>query len=282
MRNVSRIVTPAEGITASHWRAGLAALVLGLIGGLIAPALLHAQSLDFQTYRAQIEPIFLKVRAANGPEGSCFMCHTHVNTRFRLQPVAPRTLSWTEEQSRKNFEAVQQLVVPGEPLQSRLLLQPLSAAAGGTGVHAGGKHWKSQDDTEWKTLAAWVSKAPKSANAPAPMALDFEVFKTRVQPIFLNKREGLARCYVCHSQGTNFRLQLLTAGSSTWTEEQSRRNFQSVQRLIAPGDPQSSRLLMMPLDSEAGGDPFHPGGKRWATREDPEWQALAAWVRGGK
>ena len=30
----------------------------------------------------------------------------------------------------------------------------------------------------------------------------------------------------------------------------------------------------------AGGDPFHAGGKHWTSRNDPEWQTLAAWVRG--
>jgi hypothetical protein len=50
-------------------------------------------------------------------------------------------------------------------------------------------------------------------------SLDFEVFKAKVQPIFLSKRPGHARCYVCHSQGTNFRLQPLSAGSTAWNEE---------------------------------------------------------------
>ena len=112
--------------------------------------------------------------------------------------------------------------------------------------------------------------------------LDFEVFKTRVQPVFLQKRKGLARCYVCHSQGTSFRLQPLSPGSSSWTDEESRRNFEAVQRLIVPGNPQASRLLTMPLAAEVGGVAFHPGGKHWTSQDDPEWQALAAWVRGAK
>jgi hypothetical protein len=112
--------------------------------------------------------------------------------------------------------------------------------------------------------------------------LDFEVFKTRVQPVFLQKRKGLARCYVCHSQGTSFRLQPLAPGSSSWTDEESRRNFEAVQRLVVPGNPQASRLLTMPLAAEVGGVAFHPGGKHWTSQDDPEWQALAAWVRGAK
>jgi hypothetical protein len=112
--------------------------------------------------------------------------------------------------------------------------------------------------------------------------LDFEIFKTRVQPIFLAKRKGLARCYVCHSQGTTFRLQPLPPGSASWTEEASRKNFEAVRRLVVPDNPQASRLLMMPLAADAGGVPFHPGGKHWASQNDPEWQTLAAWLRGEK
>jgi hypothetical protein len=237
-----------------------------------------AQSLDFQTYRTRIEPIFLKVRNGNGPGGSCFGCHTHVNTRLRLQEVSS-SMTWTEDQSRRNFEAVQRLVVPGEPAKSRLLLHPLAVSAGGDPVHSGGKHWQSQDDPEWQTIASWVRAAVPTSVA-SPPALDYEVFKAQVQPVFLDKRAGFARCYVCHSQGTPFRLQALAEGEKTWTEEQSRRNFDAVQRLVVPGDPSSSRLLMMPLATQAGGDPFHPGGKRWSSQNDPEWQMLAAWVRG--
>jgi hypothetical protein len=234
------------------------------------------QALDFQAYVTRIEPIFLRVREANGPGGSCFSCHTHINTRFRLEHVPP-SLKWTEAESRKNFEAVQRLIVPGDPTKSRLLMHPLAIQAGGDAVHAGGKHWQSQNDPEWQTIAAWIRSAAPAPQPPVA-ALDFEIFKTRIQPMFLRKREGLARCYACHSQGTNFRMQPLAAGNSGWTEEESRRNFAAIQRLVVPNDPTSSRLLMMPLREEEGGDPFHPGGKHWS-KADSEWKTLEAWVR---
>lgn len=246
------------------------------MGSLFA-ILILLQALDFQTYLTRVEPIFLKVREANGPGGSCFSCHTHINTRFRLEHVQP-SLTWTEAESRRNFEAVQRLVVPGDPMKSRLLLHPLAIPAGGDVVHAGGKHWQSQNDPEWQTIAAWIRSAGSASQPPVP-ALDFDVFRTRIQPVFLQKREGLARCYSCHSQGTNFRVQPLAAGATTWTEEESRRNFTAIQRLVVPGDPASSRLLMMPLREEDGGDPFHPGGKHWS-KTDQEWRLLEAWVRG--
>ena len=117
----------------------------------------------------------------------------------------------------------------------------------------------------------------------AAQSLDFEVYKTRVEPIFLKKRPGHARCVVCHAESyTAFRLEPLLPGSATWTEEQSRRNFQVVSRLVTPGDPASSRLLIHPLSPNAGGDRFHGGGRQFASRNDFEWQAIADWVRAGK
>jgi hypothetical protein len=243
-----------------------------------------AASPDFEYYRARVEPIFLKARDAFGPGGTCVACHTRVTSRFRLRPLAPGRAAWTEAESRRNFETVSRLIVPGKPLESRLLVHPLAAEAGGDPAHLGGKHWASQDDPEWQILAAWVRTAsppPGSPASPAPVPqLDFNVFRTDVQPILLRKRKGLARCYVCHSQGTSFRLQAFSSGSDAWDDGQSRRNFDAVQRVVVPGDPQTSRLLMVPLATEAGGDPFHPGGKHWQSQQDPEWQVLASWVRG--
>jgi hypothetical protein len=108
--------------------------------------------------------------------------------------------------------------------------------------------------------------------------LDYEFFKTKVQPIFLKKREGHARCYVCHSTGTPFRLQRLTPGASTWDEEQSRKNFRAVQYLIDPAKPAESPLLRHPLSEDAGGDAFHSGGKHFHSKDDPEWLVLQEFV----
>jgi len=132
------------------------------------------------------------------------------------------------------------------------------------------------------TIAATAAFAQAPPASAPPSSLDFQFFKTRVQPIFLTKRPGNARCYVCHSIGTAFRLQRLSPGSTTWNDEQSRRNFEAAQREVVPGDPEASRLLMHPLAAEAGGDPFHGGGKHWGSQNDREWQAMAEWVRGQK
>ncbi len=117
--------------------------------------------------------------------------------------------------------------------------------------------------------------------AQAPAALDFEFFKNEIQPIFVEKKAGFTRCVVCHSEGGRIGfLQELSDGATTWTEEESRLNFEAVLRLVTPGDPLSSRLLMHPLEPDAGGDEFHNGGRQFTSQEDPWFQTLADWVRG--
>ena len=127
-------------------------------------------------------------------------------------------------------------------------------------------------------VLAFVAGA--SAQTPAP-ALDFEFFKTRVQPIFLAERPGHARCIACHGSGTPMRLQPLAAGRTTWTDEESRKNFDAVRRMVVAGSAKS-RLLMHPLAESAGGDFYHNGGKHWSSQNDAEWQTLKAWVLGQK
>ncbi|HUR34821.1 MAG TPA: hypothetical protein VM032_13560 [Vicinamibacterales bacterium] len=247
------------------------------------PAQATAAGLDFEVYRTRIEPIFLKERAAGEGAGTCVNCHARIATRLRLQPLAPGASAWTLEQSRANFEAVSRVVVPGNVLASPLAIHPLAQAAGGDAQHTGGKFWATQANPEWQAVSAWIASAGAGtpATAAATTALDFEYFKTRVQPIFLAKRPGHARCITCHESGQP-RLAALPEGASTWNDEQSRQNFAAWQRVVVPGDPGASRLAMHPLAKSAGGDPFHAGGKHWQSRDDPEFQILTNWIRGDK
>ena len=124
--------------------------------------------------------------------------------------------------------------------------------------------------------------APLLPSRAAPQ-LDYQFFKERVQPIFLQKREGHTRCYVCHAESNNaFRLERLAPGASAWNEEQSRKNFEMASLLVNPGDSTTSRLLQQPLAPEAGGNVFHSGGRQFASTNDPAWKTLADWVNGHK
>jgi hypothetical protein len=161
------------------------------------------------------------------------------------------------------------------------------------------------------SITAQSSASSDTAAASAAASLDFEFYRTRVEPIFLKKREGHARCYTCHAQkegrparyvgeevkpesafgekggsyqATPIFLDRLAKGSTSWTEEQSRRNFQRVLGMVVPGDPTASHFLMHPLAPEAGGDApyWHGGGRQFMNQDDPDWKILAEWVRGQK
>src|SRR5450759_5694258 len=80
-----------------------------------------------------------------------------------------------------------------------------------------------------------TAQTSRGPDAQTPQ-LDYEFFKTRVEPIFLKRRSAdHARCYVCHQVSHHkgpFHLELLLPGNSFWTEEQSRRNFQVVSKVV--------------------------------------------------
>jgi hypothetical protein len=119
--------------------------------------------------------------------------------------------------------------------------------------------------------------------AKAETVLDYDFFKRKVEPIFLKKRGDHGRCAVCHQRSNNaFRLEKLPAGASSWTEEQSKKNFAVVSTLVVPGDPAQSRLLFQPLAPQAGGNAYHSGGWQFASKNDPDWKTLEAWVKGRK
>src|ERR1700730_8902272 len=134
---------------------------------------------------------------------------------------------------------------------------------------------------KWPAKAAHTPRAAQAVSAGAsPSFLDFETYRNRIEPIFLKTREGGVRCYDCHSVlATRLRLQPLVPGNSSWTEEQSRRNFESAVRVVTPSDPWKSSLLLHPLAQAAGGGATHTGGKFWTSQDDPEWKTIAEWVR---
>ena len=126
------------------------------LGLILLAVLVGAQSLDYQTYKTTVEPIFLKKRPTHA---RCVVCHASADHAFRLDPLDKGATTWTETQSRKNFETVSHLVKLGEPLSSILLIQPLAPSAGGAEFHSVGRQFASQDDPDWQAIAAWVKAA---------------------------------------------------------------------------------------------------------------------------
>ena len=130
--------------------------------------------------------------------------------------------------------------------------------------------------------AALVLAAGAQPASSADASLDYNYFKTKVEPVFLTKRAGHTRCVVCHTQNNApFHLVPLAPGSTSWSEEQSRQNFQLIQKVAIPGS-MDSPIVHHPLAQGAGGDPHHGGGDQFESQQDPAWQTLKSFVMGAK
>ena len=131
------------------------------------------------------------------------------------------------------------------------------------------------------SLLSQAESAPAASSATSA-SLDYGFFKTKVQPVFLTKRPGHTRCVACHtSNNAPFHLVRLSPGSASWNEEQSRQNFQLIQRVVVPGS-LDSPIVKHPLAEQAGGDPHHGGAQQFESQNDPAWQTLKAFVLGQK
>jgi hypothetical protein len=236
---------------------------------------------DIEAYRNTVERLFMTDRGGTvGGMAACVMCHTWQTRPMRFSLETPSTdAGWTVEQSRRNFEIVTKLVNTKEPEASRLLLKPLATQAGGFN-HTGGTYWTSRDNPEYQTLLKWIRSLPAGRYVPAPEpAVDFTFFRACVQKVFATPREGHIACTNCHAGGI-VGFAPPPQNGNVWSDEEARRAFLSISRLIIPGNPEQSRFLLKPLHPDGGGTYTHNGPRRWQSRSDAEWLMLAGWVRG--
>jgi len=129
-----------------------------------------------------------------------------------------------------------------------------------------------------RKTALVLAAASLAASAQTP---DFNYYRTKVEPIFTTKRPTHARCIVCHIGRTSFNLQPLAKGA-TWTEAESRKNYEMLLKLVNTAKPDASLLLMHPLAEAGGGDDFHSGGRQFPNKQDPNWMTLRNWITGAK
>jgi hypothetical protein len=118
-----------------------------------------APELDFEFYRTCVQRVFASPRPGHLP---CTSCHGGGQAGFA--PAAANGTSWTEAEARRGFQAIQRLIVPGNPEQSRWLLKPLHPDGGGSYTHNGVRRWPSRSDPEWQMLAEWVRGERTGAN----------------------------------------------------------------------------------------------------------------------
>ncbi len=120
------------------------------------------------------------------------------------------------------------------------------------------------------------------ASRETPPKLDYEFFKSRVEPVFLTKRPDHARCYACHVESNNaFHLrEAFTRGArldrraiapqlrnAIDTREPRRSRYQPAAASPA-WRPKAAAMCITPAD---GSSP---------SKRDPAWRTLAAWVNG--
>ena len=140
----------------------IASLVVVLLGGASLAAAQSAPrpTLDYDFFKARVQPIFLKSRSAD--HARCYACHEshkHPNG-LSLQTLSPGATAWNEEQSRKNFEAVSRVTTPGNPAQSVFPFHPLAPEAGGdTIAHAGGRQFETTADPDYKAIVECINGA---------------------------------------------------------------------------------------------------------------------------
>jgi hypothetical protein len=236
---------------------------------------------DIETYRNTVERLFLTDRGGTtAGVAACVMCHTWQTRPMRFSLETPSTdAGWTVEQSRRNFDVVTKLVNTATPESSRLLLKPLATQAGGLS-HTGGTFWTSREQADYQAVLKWIRSLPPGRYVPAPEpTLDFTFFQSCVQQVFATPREGHIRCASCHAGGQVGFAPPPQNGKS-WSDAEAKRAFQSISRLLIPGNPEQSRFMLKPLHPDGGGSYAHNGPRRWQSRDDPEWQMLAEWVRG--
>lgn len=239
---------------------------------------------DFDYYRRNIEPLFARPRGY--PDGgglpACVMCHSwQTGLRFALQDMTETAegWTWTAGQSQANYDMVTKLVNASDPARSKLLTKPLAPQAGGES-HSGGSFWESTEDPEYQVVRQWIEMLPAEYFTPPPEPeLDFEFYRTCVQEMIRTPKYGQLSCSVCHAGGA-IGFAPRPANGTSWTEAEARRGFEVVKRLIVPGNPIQSRWMLKPLHLDGGGSYTHNGPRRWQSMDDPEWQMLAAWVRG--
>jgi len=62
-----------------------------------------------------------------------------------------------------------------------------------------------------------------------------------------------------------------------------RRKIKYSHKLVVPGKTDLSLSLRIPLVPEVGGlADTHQGGRQFASKDDPDWQNMKAWVLGQK
>jgi hypothetical protein len=134
----------------------------------------------------------------------------------------------------------------------------------------------------------------EALDEPAALpVLDEAYFRCNVQPIIVKS----CSAFVCHGDTARFyrvfgrnRLRYALPSDErnvALSAEELAFNHQSAAAYVNLEDPESSLLLLKPLDQEAGGY-YHGGateygaGDVWMSKDEDDYKTVLAWVKGAK
>ena len=242
-----------------------------------------ASPLDYEVFKTKVQPILTSPRKGNA---RCMACHSRGGGNAYLEPMTPGSTTYTEDQSRRNFERVSRLVVPGEPLKSILLTNPLATEAGGSHWHGGGKHWQSQDNPEWQTLAV-VGAGPVAASRRRQQREAGAELRSVQDEGAADSDESAQGQRALHGVPLARRRQRVS-GADDAREHDVHRGSVAAQLRARIASRRAGRAAEEhPADQSTGdrrraASHWHGGGKHWQSPDNAEWQTLAAWVRDGR
>jgi hypothetical protein len=110
---------------------------------------------------------------------------------------------------------------------------------------------------------------------PSTPTLDYAFFKSRVQPIFLAKRDRPRPVHRLSRTGHAAASAVAHAGQHHMDRGAVAQELRGGPEGGAERD--AEPLLVHPLEEDAGGDFYHSGGKHFTSQSDPEWVTLKAW-----
>ena len=130
----------------------------------------------------------------------------------------------------------------------------------------------------WLPLLAWPAVSQQTAPGSATStSLDYEFFKTRVQPIFMAKRAGNARCISCHAPARRCdcsRSRREARHGATRTRARTSRR--SAGRRARQPEEQAAASIRSRKRPAATS--ITTAASTGDSQNDPEWQTLEAWV----
>ncbi|MDH4037234.1 MAG: hypothetical protein OEX18_08095 [Candidatus Krumholzibacteria bacterium] len=115
--------------------------------------------------------------------------------------------------------------------------------------------------------------SPEPPGGGTTYVLDFAVFESQVDPVFTARGcDDLS----CHGGGIRGTFEL-----SPFDDKDVAFDFAQSRLQVNGADPAASPLLVKPLAEGAGGA-AHGGGNAFSSTDDPDYQALLAWIEAGE